>query len=188
MPDTYSVASIKSRRPIISFEYILKLITYYIIFQVGVIILLFILVALLGTKALEFPFLYYFGIGNLFYLLWLIYKHKFSYQKWELVSISFDEENEELIFGILNPYSGKIVYKKFRNKNLVIHFSEIFDLEKGISRKMTLMNRYITVNYWNISYSGWEFHKDIQDIVDRLKLLAYENNTYFVENEAWLRR
>ncbi len=70
----------------------------------------------------------------------------------------------------------------------MIHFSEIFDLEKGISRKMTLMNRYITVNYWNISYSGWEFHKDIQDIVDRLKLLAYENNTYFFENEAWLRR
>jgi len=71
---------------------------------------------------------------------------------------------------------------------LVIHYSEIFDLEKGISKKMTLVNKYTTVNFWNISYSEWEFHKDIQGIVDRLKILAYENNRYFVENETWLRR
>ncbi|MCA0364462.1 MAG: hypothetical protein LCH67_10485 [Bacteroidetes bacterium] len=188
MPDTYFIASIKSKRSVISFEYILKLITYYLIFQVGVLILLSILVVLFGTKTLEIPFLYYFGLGNFFYFLWLIYKHRFSYQKWELVSIEFDDENEILSFGILNPYSGIILKKVLNYQNLVIHYSEIFDLEKGISKKMTLVNKYTTVNFWNISYSEWEFHKDIQGIVDRLKILAYENNRYFVENETWLRR
>lgn len=189
MPETYSIEPPSLLKSRYSFEFFLKILTYYIVFIIGAIIfygIFYIVYQRLFSSKSSLNFGLLIIAGSIIFSIGLVIKYLYFYKLWPLISISFENINNEIAFGIMNPYTGKMITKIVQFQDLSIQYSEHYDLAKGISKKMIIKKTFLPVNHWKISYSDWVNLEDLDEVVERLKLLAFENNRYFVENETWL--